>query len=230
MMVQWGWRGGIQLGQGIFTESLGLQFYLHWCGVDEILFPFSLPVSHLQPLVCLGEKLFDIDSGRNAPLHSPPTEHYTIVFNTFVMMQLFNEINARKIHGERNVFEAIYRNPIFCTVVLGTFAAQVRLRGSSVGGKGWVMGLGGDSDAGRTSMCCSSSPQLCSFTLFFSSSFSVTPNLTSGGWSGLGGYGVGQPACTSGGFYWSRWEAPTLISGRGREDLWVWRTFSSRDY
>lgn len=42
------------------------------------------------------------------------------------MMQLFNEINARKIHGERNVFEAIYRNPIFCTVVLGTFAAQVR--------------------------------------------------------------------------------------------------------
>ncbi|XP_040508981.1 plasma membrane calcium-transporting ATPase 4 isoform X2 [Gallus gallus] len=76
-------------------------------------------------LLFVGEKLFDIDSGRNAPLHSPPTEHYTIVFNTFVMMQLFNEINARKIHGERNVFEAIYRNPIFCTVVLGTFAAQI---------------------------------------------------------------------------------------------------------
>uniref|UniRef100_A0A8C3KHM2 Calcium-transporting ATPase n=1 Tax=Calidris pygmaea TaxID=425635 RepID=A0A8C3KHM2_9CHAR len=76
-------------------------------------------------LLFAGEKFFDIDSGRNAPLHSPPTEHYTIVFNTFVMMQLFNEINARKIHGERNVFEAIYRNPIFCTVVLGTFAAQI---------------------------------------------------------------------------------------------------------
>lgn len=73
----------------------------------------------------IGEKFFDIDSGRNVPLHSPPTEHYTIVFNTFVMMQLFNEINARKIHGERNVFEAIFRNPIFCTVVLGTFVAQV---------------------------------------------------------------------------------------------------------
>lgn len=40
-------------------------------------------------------------------------------------MQLFNEINARKIHGERNVFEGIYRNPIFCSVVLGTFALQV---------------------------------------------------------------------------------------------------------
>uniref|UniRef100_A0A674IF20 Calcium-transporting ATPase n=1 Tax=Terrapene triunguis TaxID=2587831 RepID=A0A674IF20_9SAUR len=76
-------------------------------------------------LLFAGEKFFDIDSGRNTPLHSPPSEHYTIVFNTFVMMQLFNEINARKIHGERNVFDAIFRNPIFCTVVLGTFAAQI---------------------------------------------------------------------------------------------------------
>ncbi|XP_029907053.1 plasma membrane calcium-transporting ATPase 4 isoform X3 [Myripristis murdjan] len=76
-------------------------------------------------LLFAGENFFDIDSGRNAPLHSPPTEHYTIVFNVFVMMQLFNEINARKIHGERNVFEGVYRNPIFCSVVLGTFALQI---------------------------------------------------------------------------------------------------------
>ncbi|XP_037534955.1 plasma membrane calcium-transporting ATPase 1 isoform X2 [Nematolebias whitei] len=76
-------------------------------------------------LLFAGEKFFDIDSGRNTPLHSPPSEHYTIVFNVFVMMQLFNEINARKIHGERNVFEGIYRNLIFCGVVLGTFVLQI---------------------------------------------------------------------------------------------------------
>ncbi|XP_072564819.1 plasma membrane calcium-transporting ATPase 3-like isoform X2 [Paramormyrops kingsleyae] len=76
-------------------------------------------------LLFAGEKLFDIDSGRNSPLHAPPSEHYTIVFNVFVMMQLFNEINARKIHGERNVFEGVYRNPIFCSVVLGTFFLQI---------------------------------------------------------------------------------------------------------
>uniref|UniRef100_A0A8C1QVA9 Calcium-transporting ATPase n=1 Tax=Cyprinus carpio TaxID=7962 RepID=A0A8C1QVA9_CYPCA len=76
-------------------------------------------------LLFAGEKIFNIDSGRNSPLHSPPSEHYTIIFNVFVMMQLFNEINARKIHGERNVFEGIYRNPIFCCVVLGTFALQI---------------------------------------------------------------------------------------------------------
>ncbi|VTJ82205.1 Hypothetical predicted protein, partial [Marmota monax] len=76
-------------------------------------------------LVFAGEKFFDIDSGRKAPLHSPPSQHYTIIFNTFVLMQLFNEINSRKIHGERNVFAGIYRNLIFCSVVLGTFVIQI---------------------------------------------------------------------------------------------------------
>ncbi|XP_011473151.1 plasma membrane calcium-transporting ATPase 2 isoform X6 [Oryzias latipes] len=76
-------------------------------------------------LLFVGEQIFDIDSGRDAPLHSPPSEHYTLIFNTFVMMQLFNEINARKIHGERNVFDGIFRNPIFCSIVFGTFVVQI---------------------------------------------------------------------------------------------------------
>ncbi|XP_056280419.1 plasma membrane calcium-transporting ATPase 1a isoform X2 [Pseudoliparis swirei] len=76
-------------------------------------------------LLFAGERIFDIDSGRNTPLHAPPTEHYTIVFNTFVLMQLFNEINARKIHGERNVFEGIFNNLIFCSIVFGTFIIQI---------------------------------------------------------------------------------------------------------
>ncbi|XP_016420772.1 plasma membrane calcium-transporting ATPase 2-like [Sinocyclocheilus rhinocerous] len=86
-------------------------------GVYQLIIIFTL--------LFAGEQIFDIDSGRNAPLHSPPSEHYTIIFNTFVMMQLFNEINARKIHGERNVFDGIFRNPIFCSIVLGTFAIQI---------------------------------------------------------------------------------------------------------
>lgn len=75
-------------------------------------------------LLFAGEQIFDIDSGRNAPLHAPPSEHYTVVFNTFVLMQLFNEINARKIHGERNVFEGIFNNIIFCSILFGTFIIQ----------------------------------------------------------------------------------------------------------
>uniref|UniRef100_A0A8C7ZGM2 Calcium-transporting ATPase n=1 Tax=Oryzias sinensis TaxID=183150 RepID=A0A8C7ZGM2_9TELE len=86
-------------------------------GVYQLIIIFSL--------LFAGEQLFDIDNGRNAPLNAPPSEHYTIVFNTFVLMQLFNEINARKIHGERNVFEGIFNNLIFCSIVFGTFVIQI---------------------------------------------------------------------------------------------------------
>ncbi|KAG7236324.1 hypothetical protein INR49_001129, partial [Caranx melampygus] len=75
-------------------------------------------------LLFVGDTLFDIDSGRNAPLHAPPSEHYTIIFNTFVLMQIFNEFNARKIHGERNVFAGMFKNPIFCSIIVGTFIIQ----------------------------------------------------------------------------------------------------------
>ncbi|KAJ8923536.1 hypothetical protein NQ315_010114 [Exocentrus adspersus] len=54
-----------------------------------------------------------------------PTEHFTVIFNSFVMMTLFNEFNARKIHGQRNVFEGIFTNPIFYTIWIGTCLAQV---------------------------------------------------------------------------------------------------------
>ncbi|XP_073655731.1 plasma membrane calcium-transporting ATPase 3 isoform X11 [Tursiops truncatus] len=93
--------------------------------MKNILGHAAYQLTTIFTLLFVGELFFDIDSGRNAPLHSPPSEHYTIIFNTFVMMQLFNEINARKIHGERNVFHGIFGNPIFCTIVLGTFVIQV---------------------------------------------------------------------------------------------------------
>ena len=83
------------------------------------------------PVDCLtfaGDVLFDIDSGRETTLHSPPSQHFTIIFNTFVMMTLFNEINARKIHGQRNVFEGLNRNLVFAGIWIGTFLSQVLKR------------------------------------------------------------------------------------------------------
>lgn len=55
-----------------------------------------------------------------------PSVHFTVLFNTFVLMTLFNEINARKIRNERNVFQGIHRNPIFVVIWLTCLAAQVR--------------------------------------------------------------------------------------------------------
>lgn len=40
-------------------------------------------------------------------------------------MTLFNEVNARKIHGQRNIFEGLKRNPVFLGIWIGTFVAQV---------------------------------------------------------------------------------------------------------
>lgn len=72
-----------------------------------------------------GDKLLDIPTGRNAKAGSEPTQHFTVIFNTFVMMTLFNEINARKIHGQRNVFEGLFTNPIFYGIWIGTALSQV---------------------------------------------------------------------------------------------------------
>ena len=43
------------------------------------------------------------------------------------MMTLFNEINARKIHGERNIFEGLFTNPIFYSILFITAIAQVNI-------------------------------------------------------------------------------------------------------
>ncbi|XP_020809972.1 plasma membrane calcium-transporting ATPase 2 isoform X4 [Drosophila serrata] len=76
-------------------------------------------------LLFVGDVILDIESGRGQELNAGPTQHFTIIFNTFVMMTLFNEINARKIHGQRNVIEGLFTNPIFYTIWIFTMISQV---------------------------------------------------------------------------------------------------------
>jgi magnesium-transporting ATPase (P-type) len=54
-----------------------------------------------------------------------PNAQFTLVFNAFVLMTLFNEINSRKLHGERNVFSGIFRNPFFYCIWIFCFISQV---------------------------------------------------------------------------------------------------------
>ncbi|KEP67119.1 UNVERIFIED_CONTAM: calcium-translocating P-type ATPase, PMCA-type protein [Hammondia hammondi] len=53
------------------------------------------------------------------------SRHYTLVFNVFVFMQIFNMINARKINAEWNVFSGIFRNKMWAFVVSFIFVVQV---------------------------------------------------------------------------------------------------------
>jgi len=52
--------------------------------------------------------------------------HYTIVFQVFVFMQLFNQLNARLIElGEFNIFKGIFRNWLFTFITILTFIIQI---------------------------------------------------------------------------------------------------------
>jgi Ca2+ transporting ATPase len=75
-----------------------------------------------------GPKLFDLEDGTGSPNKQfKPTQHFTMIFNAFVLMTLFNEINSRKIHGERNVFKGFFSNPIFYGIWIVTLCLQVSL-------------------------------------------------------------------------------------------------------
>jgi len=53
--------------------------------------------------------------------------HGTIIFNTFVFCQVFNEYNSKSIHSDWDVFSSIPRNPIFIGVTLVTVGLQIML-------------------------------------------------------------------------------------------------------
>lgn len=56
-----------------------------------------------------------------------PTQHFTMVFHAFVFLQVFNEINARKLHNEINVFKGIEHHNMFIAVFVGTVIVQFLL-------------------------------------------------------------------------------------------------------
>ncbi|XP_008808020.1 calcium-transporting ATPase 7, plasma membrane-type-like [Phoenix dactylifera] len=50
----------------------------------------------------------------------------TMIFNTFVLCQVFNEFNARKLE-KKNVFEGIHRNQLFLGIIAVTLILQVMM-------------------------------------------------------------------------------------------------------
>lgn len=104
----------------LLNFNLSLNFLIYW--ENETANRFLRDI-----FLCLGNIIFDLDDGKNVPLSAPPSVHFTMIFNAFVMMTLFNEINARKIHGQRNVFIGLFTNPIYYVIWIATFIGQVLL-------------------------------------------------------------------------------------------------------
>merc|ERR1712000_478207 len=53
--------------------------------------------------------------------------HGSLMFNTFVFAQVFNEYNSKSIHSDVDVFSSILENKIFLFVTCVTVALQVML-------------------------------------------------------------------------------------------------------
>lgn len=54
-----------------------------------------------------------------------PSRHFTYIFNIFVLMQIFNELNSRKIRDEWNIFKGIEKSYLFMIIWVFTVLVQV---------------------------------------------------------------------------------------------------------
>jgi len=71
-------------------------------------------ITILLTLQFKGESIFGVSS----------TVKDTLVFNTFVLCQVFNEFNARK-QEKKNIFEGIHKNKLFLAIISITIVLQV---------------------------------------------------------------------------------------------------------
>jgi len=75
------------------------------------------------------------DTDENIDKAGRNEKHLCFIFNVFVWFQIWNEINARKVNGEWEVFELFFENPYFPGILLLTVILQVFI--VEVGGA-WV--------------------------------------------------------------------------------------------
>jgi Ca2+-transporting ATPase len=95
--------------------------------VNKEMWRNIIVMSAYQLVVCLvllfaGEDFLNLrDKGDH---HYVVLRLNSVIFNSFVMMQVFSEINARKM-SELNVFENIHKSPVFISILVFTVAMQV---------------------------------------------------------------------------------------------------------
>ena len=88
------------IGQAIY--QLAITFVLYFVGADILN--------------------YDIASDRTLQ-----TQLDTMVFNTFVWMQIFNEFNSRRLDNKLNIFEGVYRNYFFIGINAIMIGGQIMI-------------------------------------------------------------------------------------------------------
>ena len=112
------------LGQGLYQSVVLL--CLLFAGMFYLLHPLATNyLSWFWPVP--GPSYFDVYEQRKIGevKGEVPSQIYTLVFNTLVLMTSFNLINSRCIHNELNVFKGVFRNWCFPVLWLAMVILQV---------------------------------------------------------------------------------------------------------
>jgi Ca2+-transporting ATPase len=78
-------------------------------------------VAAMMIMIFLGPRFFSLDM----TAQQGQRQLATFVFNSFVFMQLFNEVNCRRLGRKFNIFKGIFQNWIFLGIWVGTVLAQI---------------------------------------------------------------------------------------------------------
>ncbi|CAG8583096.1 955_t:CDS:1, partial [Acaulospora colombiana] len=106
------------VNRGPTSKTASLINYRMWkMIIGEAAFQIIINLTLLN----IGYKIFHLDENNK---HDREVMR-TIIFNTFVFLQVFNEINCRRIDDTVNVFRNIFNNHIFIIIQIVVIAGQV---------------------------------------------------------------------------------------------------------
>jgi len=92
-----------------------------WNMIGHSIYQYTV----LMIIMFKGADWLEIESGLGGGHGAPATQHYSIIFNAFVLMQLVNQLNMRKLHHELNPFKEFFSNPTFLFIELIELGGQV---------------------------------------------------------------------------------------------------------
>lgn len=88
----------------------------------------NIIIQSLFQIILLGLILFKCNFffGNYCYTHEGNIKKFTLFFNTFVFLQVFNEINSRKLFPTQwNVFKDFFNNMLFSLILIITVALQI---------------------------------------------------------------------------------------------------------
>jgi len=93
--------------------------------ISQSIYQFAIEMLLLFAVDAHGNHLIISGALDGRLYNGAPNPHYTIIFNTFVFCQIFNEFNSRKCDRKSNVFDHLFTNYMFLIIIGVTIAFQV---------------------------------------------------------------------------------------------------------